>query len=81
MITPNTTATAVDLPRLVRRFKRQVKSLGETLDLVRDIKPEATLYASDQSVNLIDGESHEGERSRQHATIASERLDISGGGW
>lgn len=71
-----------ELDERLRKFRRQIKALGVTLDQVREIVPEATMYVSDEFVHIIDGESHDrNDSSRQHAVIAAERLDISGGGW
>lgn len=76
-------AEAVDLDRLVRRFKRNVSALNEVIEALRETYPDAGYYLANDTLCLMKGNSHSdgvNSRAQYENILAEKRLNRSGGG-
>lgn len=68
-------------PRLVRRFKRAVKTLNEIMNELRETHPGGSCYLANDQLHLMGGPTHDDAgRPLQDNSIVSVWLEGSGGG-
>lgn len=63
-------------PKLSAKFRRRVKALAQLLEEVREEFPDATFYTGSGGLNILLGDSHDGNCREQSVLLADSASDL-----